>query len=87
LFLNIKEDRMDKSKSNNPSPLGRGNPSDTGKYKAAVKNVENIDELERDEEIEEKFLDDKGNPSPDALKHSNRNRNYNKPGLDNNNYN
>jgi hypothetical protein len=77
----------DKERKNNPSPLGRGNPSDSGKYKAEVKRVENIDEMERDEEIEEKFLDDDGNPSPDALKHSNRNRNTSKPGIDNNRYN
>lgn len=76
-----------KERSNNPSQQRKGNPTDSGKYAAETKNVLNVDDMEREEEIEEKFLDDDGNPSPDARKHSHINRGTHKPEIDNNKYN
>ncbi|MGB3619433.1 MAG: hypothetical protein WBA12_15050 [Catalinimonas sp.] len=72
---------LDLNQQNNPSPQGDGNPTDMGKAKASTKVAPDQEQLDREEEVAEKFLDADGNPSPDALRGSSPNRNYDKPDL------
>lgn len=61
---------------------GKGNPSDSGQPKAGAKPVNNLDNLEENDELQEKHMDDIDTPGPDALKGSHPNRNYDKPDID-----
>ena len=67
---------------NNPSPQTKSNPTDSGKSKASIKVAPDAEALKRQEEIEEKYLDEDGNPAPDLLRGSNPNRNTDKPDID-----
>ncbi|SDM32685.1 hypothetical protein SAMN05421823_11297 [Catalinimonas alkaloidigena] len=72
---------LERTTRNNPSEPGKANPSDAGKSKASVKEAPDQQELEREEEIREKFMDDRGEVVPDAKRGSNPNRNTDKPDL------
>jgi hypothetical protein len=71
-----------KGGTNKPSKMGRGNPSDTGRSKASIKTVQNIEELEEEFELEEKHTEGIDRPGQDARKGTNPNRNTGKPDID-----
>lgn len=77
----INEEGRNNAGGNEGQP-GKGNPSDTGQPKAGFKPVNNLDNLEENDELQEKHMDDIDTPGPDARKGSHPNRNYNKPDLD-----
>jgi hypothetical protein len=76
----VNEDGRNNPGGNKGKP-GKGNPSDTGQPKAGAKPVNNLDNLEENQELQEKHMDDIDMPGPDALKGSHPNRNYDKPDL------
>ena len=51
----------------------KGQPTDEGISKAGMKTAGSPEEIQRSEEIAEKFLDDNGDPAPEAITHPNRN--------------
>lgn len=68
-------------KSKQESGEHKGKPSQTEKSKAEVKSVDS-DELDREEEMRKKYADEKGNPDPDKVNVTHKNRNTNKPDID-----
>jgi hypothetical protein len=68
---------------NSPSPQGKSNPSDPGsKDKAAIKKGSTPEEIEKEQELKEKYLEEDGDVPPHLEKGSNRNPskpNINKP--------
>ena len=74
---------MDQDKRRNTSnPRGKGNPSDTGHDKAAIKKGKTGEDFEKEEEIREKYTDE-GEEVPSHLKkRGNPNRNQDKPDID-----
>lgn len=58
-----------------------GKPSDLGHSKAEVKTVDE-EEFEQQETLKEKYAKEDGNPDPDKVYITNRNRNTNKPDID-----
>lgn len=68
-------------KSKQPGGVDKGKPSQTEKDKSEVKRV-NPDEMDRTEEMRKKYADEDGNPDPDQVNITNKNRNTNKPDID-----
>ncbi len=64
----------------------KGKPGSTIQDKAETKTIKNKDELEREEEMREKYTDEENNPDPEAVPVSNPNRNTNKEKIDNGSY-
>ena len=70
-------------KSNKGSQQGsenKGNPSDRGQDKAGVKTAGSPEDIQRDEELVAKHVDEGERPHPDAVTHPNRNTD--KPQID-----
>ncbi|WP_210462497.1 hypothetical protein [Rufibacter roseolus] len=51
----------------------KGEPTGEGISKAGAKTTGGPDAIDRSEEIAERFLDENGNPAPEAITHPNRN--------------
>lgn len=68
-------------KAKNDGGVSKGKPSETEKDKSEVKEV-NSEKLEETEEIHDKYADDHGDPDPDKVYVTNRNRNTDKPDID-----
>ena len=64
----------------------KGKPGSTIQDKAETKTVKNKEDLEREEEMREKYTDEENNPDQDAAPVSNPNRNTNKEKIDNGRY-
>jgi hypothetical protein len=77
------------TRQNNVSPQGKGNPSDTGKEKAQIKDPKNLtkEEMEEEQRIREEYTDGTDQPSTEKTQVKNINRNTDKPGIDNGKYN
>jgi hypothetical protein len=71
----------DRENSNRPSVPGKGNPSDVGKSKAQIKNVQNLDNLDEHEEIKDKYTSGLDSVPGDVIV-NNPNRNTDKPDID-----
>jgi hypothetical protein len=74
-----------KDKFNRMSPQGKGNPSGLGKHKAEMKEAGGEKELERNEEIADKYLKEEDVPDQNVREMS-PNRNTDKPNVDKPNY-
>jgi hypothetical protein len=70
-----------KDKFNRMSPQGKGNPSDQGKSKAEVKKVHGKDDLEKENEIADRYLKEEDEPDQNVRQVS-PNRNSDKPRID-----
>ncbi|MDQ3536592.1 MAG: hypothetical protein M3421_13305 [Bacteroidota bacterium] len=68
-------------KAKNDGGVSKGKPSQTEKDKSEVKEV-NSAHLEQTEELENKYVDEDGNPDADQVWVTNRNRNTDKPDID-----
>jgi hypothetical protein len=68
-------------KAKNEGGVSKGKPSQTEKDKSEVKEV-NSDKLEETDEFQDKYADDHGEPDPDKVYVTNRNRNTDKPDID-----
>ena len=63
-----------KDNKNTPSPQGKSNPSDKGTQdKAAIKKGGTKEELEKEKEIKDKYLEEDGEVPPHLEKGTNRN--------------
>jgi hypothetical protein len=69
-----------KSKQSN-TEANKGKPTNTEHSKAETKEL-NSDELQENEEIRNRYTDEEGEPDPNALNISHKNRNTNKPNID-----
>ncbi|MBT0810515.1 hypothetical protein KIH41_04405 [Litoribacter ruber] len=59
---------------NSPSPQGKSNPSDPGqKDKAAIKKGKTEEEIKKEKELKEKYLEENGEIPPHLEKGTNRN--------------
>ncbi|MFP4096773.1 MAG: hypothetical protein ACLFUB_19985 [Cyclobacteriaceae bacterium] len=65
----------------------KGKPGSGMQDKAETKTVRNKEDLEREEELREKYTDEENNPDPEAVPVSNPNRNKNKVDIDKGSYN
>ena len=76
-------DRADnKNQENKPSSNRKANPSDTGKDKAAFKEVNPSKGLKKEEKITKKYTDEDGEIPSHLKKGANPNRNTDKPDID-----
>jgi len=73
--------------TNHTGKDNKGKPGGTIQDKAETKTVKNKEDLEREEELREKYTDGENNPDPEAVQVSNPNRNTNKEKTDNGRYN
>jgi hypothetical protein len=65
---------------NTPSPQGKSNPSDKGtEDKAAIKKGSSAEEIEKEEELKKKYLEEDGEVPPHL--ENNPNRNPDKPNI------
>lgn len=69
------------NQQNMPSNSKQGNPSDSGKDKATIKEGKTADELKNEEEIIERHTNDREVP-PHLQRGGNPNRNTDKPDID-----
>lgn len=67
---------------NKTSSDRKGNPSDTGQDKPAIKESKTSEDLNKEEEIREKHLDEGGEVPSHLEKGANPNRNPDKPDID-----
>lgn len=77
---------MSQRDTQNTGQENKGKPSDTMQDKAETKTVKNKEDLEREEELREKYTDGENNPDPEAVPVSNPNRNTDKEKIDNGSY-
>ncbi|WKN33154.1 hypothetical protein PZB74_07325 [Porifericola rhodea] len=64
----------------------KGKPGNSGQTKAETKTVKDIDALEREEELRQKYTDGENNPDPEGVTVKNPNRNTDKTNIDNLSY-
>jgi len=65
---------MKNENKNTPSPQGKSNPSDKGTQdKAAIKKGGTQEELDKEQEIKDKYLEEDGSIPPHLEEGSNRN--------------
>ncbi len=68
-------------KSKQEGGMNKGKPSQRGKDKSEIKEV-NEEALDRADELQDKYADEEGNPDPDKVYIAHRNRHPGKTSID-----